>query len=476
MAGEKGSLTRADLVWKVTRAAVVVLALTTGCANPGAAEREESSRDFQTNLVAETERVLAEVGGELTLSNAVSLAHERTLKLAQQDLETKLARITRATMFSAFLPTVAFSGNEALFSGRISGLPQAGSLETSGAHFGSGTMLVAQPVFTPVAWIMFAETQYGVRIKDIVRDRAEQVMDIQVAALFYRAAVAERTVRTYELQLASAAALTNRLARLAAEGYALAADRARAEARYAVDAARLVQARNERAETCAALADILRLWPLATFAVKGDSLLELPALPEKPLEEWVWDGLVTRKDLYASDQLVELRKARVIEALASFLPNVVLGGGGANLSLESVAVRGWAGSLMGTWAAFEGFRSIQQYRAARAEREAEFKLHEDRMLAVVVAVANAYRNLLFAREQATAARIFAAAARMDHAATERRYADGQETLSVVLDKLVVRDEAEVKAVQAAYGEALAAIQLRQAVGLDLFASDRDMIK
>jgi len=206
---------------------------------------------------------------------------------------------------------------------------------------------------------------------------------------------------------------------------------------------------------------------LADLGVKGETLLELPPLPEKPVEEWVWEGLVSRKDLYASDQLIELRKARVIEALAGFLPNVVLGGGGASLSIENLAVRGWAGSLMGTWAAFEGFRTVQQYRAARAEREAEFKLHEDRMLAVVVAVANAYRNLLFAREQAVAAQAYADAARLDHEASDRRYTDGQETLSTVLDKLAVRDEAEVKAIQAAYGEALAAVQLRQAVGWDL---------
>jgi len=447
---------------------LAMCAVCLGCANPGREDRERSSRDFETNLVAETERVLADAGGALTLSNAVALAHERTLKLAQQDLEAKLARITRATAFSAFLPTVAFSGNEALFSGRASGLPYLGSLDTSGANFASGTMLVAQPVFTPVAWVMFAETQYGVRIKDIVRERAEQLVDIQVAALFYRAAVAERTVRTYELQLSSGEALTNRIARLADEGYALPADRARAEARCAVDAAALVKARNDSADARTALADILRLWPLAGLGVRGETLLEIPALPEKSLEEWVWDGLVSRKDLYASDQLIELRKARVVEALAGFLPNVVLGGGGASISIESLAVRGWAGSLMGTWAAFEGFRTVQQYRAARAEREAEFKLHEDRMLAVVVAVANAYRNLRFVREQAAAARTYAEAARLDHAAAERRQADGQETLSTVLDKLAVRDEAEVKAIRSAYGEALAEVQLRQAVGRDLF--------
>jgi len=307
-----------------------------------------------------------------------------------------------------------------------------------------------------------------VRIKDIIRDRAQQLLDIQVAALFYRAAIAERQVRTYQLQLDSAAALTNRLSRLADEGYALESDKARTEARCAVCQAALRKAQNERDTTRSELASVLYLWPLTPFEVQGDSILDLPPLPEMTSEEWVWQGLVTRRDLYAGDQAIELRKARVIEALAGFLPNIVLGGGGANVSLENVVAKGWAGSLMGTWAAFEGFRTVQQYRAARAEREAEFKLQEDRMMAVVVAVAQCERNLRFAREQREAAHIYARAARLDHIATERRYEDGQETLSAVLDKQAVRDDAEVKAIQADYAEALAAIQLRQAVGVDMF--------
>lgn len=447
---------------------LLLLALLAGCANPGREERERHSRDFQTNLVAETACVLKDCGGAFTLSNAVALARARSLKLAQRDLESALARVTRATVFSAFLPTLAFSGNATLVSGEIDHLPYLGNVSGEGVRLHNGSMAVAQPVFTPVAWVMFAESRYGVRIKDIVRERARQLLDIQVAALFYRAAIAEREVATHALQLESAAALTNRLARLADEGYALASDRMRAEARCAVCRAALRKSQNARDTTRAELAEVLCLWPLTPFEVRGDTILDLPPLPDLSAEEWVWRGLVTRKDLYAGDQTLELRKARVIEALAGFLPNVVLGGGGANASLENVVAKGWAGSLMGTWAAFEGFRTVQQYRAARAERETEFKLQEDRMLAVVVAVAECERNLRFAREQREAAHIYAEAAALDCRAAERRYEDGQETLSAVLDKQAVRDEAAVKSIQADYAEALAAIQLRQAVGVEMF--------
>ena len=456
---------------------LVLFALTAGilagCMNPGAAYREEASHTFRTNLVAETERVLAEAGGVLTLSNALELAHARSLKLAQQDYEAKLARINRATAFSAFLPTVGLSGMGLAGGGKVDDLPYLGNLENSHLRVRSASLVVAQPVFTPVAWVMFAESQYGVRIKDIVRERAEQLLDVQVAALFYQTAVAARRVETAERQLESARALTNRVTRLASEGYATPADVARAKARCVLAGTSLDAARDDAAAAREELAGLLHLWPLATFKVSGESLLALPPLPEKRVEEWVWDGLVSRKDLAAGDQTLELRKAQVIEALAGFLPNAVLGGGGLSGSIEDVAIRGWAGSLIGTWAVFEGFRTVQQYRAARAACETEFKLQEERMTAVVVAVADSWRQRRLVRQKATAARAWAEAARLDYEAAARRHEDGQETLSTVLDKLAVSEDAETKLAESAYGEAMSDILMRQAVGIDVIERKKE---
>ena len=450
----------------------LIVGLLAGCKNPDAAYRESAAHAFETNLVAETARVLAETGGVLTFSNALELAHARSLKLAQQDFEAKLARINRATAFSAFLPTVGLSGMGLMARGHVDDLPYLGDLKDNRLRARAGSLVVAQPVFTPVAWVMFAESQYGVRIKDIVRERAVQLLDVQVAALFYQTAVAERRVETAGRQFESALALTNRVTRLLSEGYATPADAARANARCVLAETSLASARDDAAAAREELAGLLHLWPLATFRVSGESLLALPPLPEKRIEEWVWEGLVSRKDLAAGDQTLELRKAQVIEALAGFLPNVVLGGGGASGSIEDVAIRGWAGSLIGTWAIFEGFRTVQQYRAARAARETEFKLQEERMTAVVIAVADSWRQRRLVRQKAVAARAWAEAARLDHEAAVRRHEDGNETLSSVLDKLAVSEEAETKLAESAYGEAMADILLRQAVGIDVIEREK----
>ena len=126
------------------------------------------------------------------------------------------------------------------------------------------------------------------------------------------------------------------------------------------------------------------------------------------------------------------------------------------------------GGVTGVWSLFSGFRTVQDYRAARARSEAEFKLREDRMLAVVTSVADAWRNWKETRDRVRAAVKLREAAALDYVDAERRYDDGQETLNRVLDKLTDKDAAEVRAISAEYAAALAEITLRQALGMKLY--------
>ena len=95
------------------------------------------------------------------------------------------------------------------------------------------------------------------------------------------------------------------------------------------------------------------------------------------------------------------------------------------------------------------------------------------MTAVVIAVADSWRQRNLVRQKAAAARAWAEAARLDHEAAARRHEDGNETLSSVLDKLAVSEEAETKLAESAYGEAMADILLRQAVGIDMIEREKE---
>ncbi len=423
---------------ELNRCLIFVVAVAAGCETT-IEDRARASEEFSGRLKSETEEYFAANPGPLTLTNAFAVARKRTLKLTAQELETTLSRVKRAQTFSLFLPNVETSRGRFRAHGDVTASPFMNIRDGNGWG-DEAAIVVTQPVFTPVAWTMFVESNYGVRIADLVRDRARELLDVQVAACFYKAAIADRMVETYRLQLASGEALTNRVARLASEGYALQAEKARAEARVAADELGLLESQHRRDRAHSDLCEILSFWPLAKFPLDGDSILGVEEFPWAFVEtngetrvvsrselsqmecaEFVWQGLLQRKDLYAGDEMVNLRKAQVIEALAGFLPNIVLGGGGTHLSYESLAAKGWFCGLAGTWAAFEGFRTVEAYIAAKARREAEFKLQEDRMLAVVTSVANAWRGWKETADRVRAARKLKEAATLDYEEAERRY-------------------------------------------------------
>lgn len=469
---------------RLNRCLILAAAWLAGCATT-IEDRGRSAAAFTERLKAETDAYFADHPEPLALTDAFALARARTLRLTAQDLEARLARTRRAQAFSAFLPDVEASLGRFTANGDVTAAPYLRVRD--GKDWGDeASVTVTQPVFAPVAWTMFVESNYGVRIADLVRERARELLDVQVAACFYKAAIAERMVETYRLQLESGEALVARVAKLADEGYALPAEKARAEARVAADALGLRESRNRRDKARSDLCGILSLWPLAEFRLNGDSILEIERVPWHFIDtngvvravsrdelaaadcaEFVWQGLLQRKDLYAGDETVNLRKAQVVEALAGFLPNVVLGGGATHLTYGAPSAKGWFGGIAGTWAAFEGFRSVEAYFAAKARREAEYQLQEDRMLAVVTSVADAWRGWRETEERVRVARKVRAAAALDWSEAQRRYEDGQETLSRVLDKLAAKDAAEVQAVSAEYAAALAEVTLRQAMGLRL---------
>ncbi len=470
---------------KALNRCLIAAVLLAGCATT-LEDRARVSEEFSARLKSETAEYFAENPAPLTLETALHLARSRTLKLTGEELEAELSRVTRASAFSAFLPNVE------LAFGRVRAHGDAGLepyLKVRGEDGWARETAIAatQPIFAPVAWTMFAESLYGVRIADLVRERARELLDIQVAACFYKTAIAARMVETRRRNLETGVALTNRLSLLEREGYALKTEHARARARLAGDELGLAEALDASERARSELSSILTFWPLAEYTVDGDSILKVSSLPWAFLEtngtercvsreelartdlgEFVWQALLRRKDLYAGDEAVNLRKAQVIEALAAFLPNVVLGGGGLDLSADSLSAKGWFGGIGATWAAFEGFRSVQAYRAAEKRSEAEVRLQEDRMLAVVVSVADAWRNWREASVRREAAFKMREAARLDHADAEKRHEDGQETWDRVLDKLAAKDETETRAISAEYAEVLAEITLRQAVGLGIF--------
>ncbi len=473
----------------VTVSLALVIALgPAGCRTPGFDARREDAARLNGALRDETRVYFAAHGALLTLSDALELARRRTLKLTQAQLNQQLANIRRTTAFGAFLPQV-----EATFSRQATDVPirrSIGSMtvQMNDQYVNTASLTLTQPLFTPSTWLLFTEAEKALRAQDLVRARAEELLDVQVTALFYETALSEEMLKTYARQTEATRALAEQIRALAGAGYALAAEEARVNSRLASDRLSLRQAADALQLTRARLLEILRFWPLEEVRVDGASMTAVLArdwvltgaagearrtvrgeVKALSVEELLWQTLVNRKELWAGDQAIAISKIEVVRALSGFLPNLY-GSVSANHTSESMQrpSQYWAGGLSAVLSVFNGFQTIDAYREAKARRRAEFQTQEDRALALLVATFEASQNWQRSFEQRDVAAQVARSAELDYDVARARHQEGQETMSDVLDKLAILEHARVQAVSADYACALAEIVLRDACGVGCY--------
>ena len=467
---------------------LLLLSALTGCA-PGLRDRVEDAQAWQQDKLAETEAFFKTNSAPLTLRTCRTLARQRTLKLTQANLDAELARLRAVGAFSAFLPQVkATYQRSGTTETPLTKIPVFGlSAQMQDKWTTETALTVTQPVFMPNAWLLWVAARRGADLQKLVAERNAQMLDVQVAALFYQAATADRAVEAYDAQAEASAELQKQIAALEREGLCLRGERARVEAFHLSDLHNAQVARDNAFAAKANLLDLMSFHPLAEAAPDpdGDSLLHVKALPwalteadgslrpvsrqealAAPLEEWLWSALVNRRELWAQDMAITLRKVQALAALANFLPTLAVSGGKMHSSNSFLAPHNLTtGGIGGVVSLFDGLASISDYLAARKQQEAAYALREDAASALLVSVWQSWTQWRQARELKTVADAAKEAAELDYDETLARYRDDQETLSNLLDKFSAREQARISAVAAAYADALAEFVFRDAIGL-----------
>lgn len=462
-------------------------ALLAGC-TPGLEERLEAAQEYAQGKAVETEAFFRTNTAPLTLSVCRKLAHQRTLKLTQARLDAQLARFQSMSAFSAFLPQVEATyqraGTNKTLKTNLRSLGLTAQMQDRWVT--ESALTISQPVFAPNAWLLWLASRQGADLQRLTAERNEQMLDVQVAALFYQAAVAARTIEAYEAQAKASAELKKQIDALAAEGMALRGETARAEAYHRSDLYNAQVARDNARSAKANLLDLLNFHPLADAPEPvGDSLLEVRRLPwaivnakgepepcarelalTLPPEEWLWTALVRRKEMWAGDLAIALRKTEALAALAHFLPTLSVSGGGAYSSNDFLTPHRYlTGGIGGVMSVFDGMRSISDYLAAKERERAAYALREDAAATLAVSVWQAWANWRQARERKAVAEAAKIAAEVDYDETYARYQSDQEPLSEVLDKFALREQARIDALSSDYADALAEFVFRDTVGL-----------
>ena len=445
--------------------AALVLA---GCATDDAATRAASRDEALARRRRETADFFATNAAPLTLGQALDVARARTLHLTQASLDATLAGIRKGTAFSAFLPRLDATYMYATADKDLSSAPVlmgrrlalGDSVETAG-------LTLTQPIFVPNAWLLFFEAKHLEKAQRYRLARARQLLDAQVTAQFYESAVADALIRAYASETNATAALLRQVEGLREEGFAAAPDLARVKTKLLSDVHALKSAEVKAELARARLADILRFEPgTSALRVDGASMTRALRHPRTlSLEDAVMAALTNRLDLFAADRLTKVREIEIYRALTEWLPDLAVTGGGSYANQHLLATSHfWSGGLVGALSLFKGFQSVNDYRKAKEERKAEYEMLENRMMAVVVSVIDAYRGRTLAEEAAAVARAAQASARLDRDAAKARFDEGRETFSNLMDKISALEAANVRAASAEYARALAEIVLRTALG------------
>lgn len=456
-----------------------------GCTVPDREERVEAAGVYQASSQEATAKYFKEHPGALKLGECRELAKERTLKLTEARLNASLASLQKGAAFSAFLPQVNASYQRAGTNEQLHYNIMGGLVNMSDKYATTAAIQISQPVFAPSAWLLFANAHKNVRLQELIKERNEELLDVQIAALFYDAAVAEQRVGVYEAQCGASKELNKQVGELAEHGLALKGDRARIEALAQSDAYNLQVAKDAQVVSRAKLLDLLRFYPMQEVSVAGESLLEVLELPwaktdaqgelagcsradalAAPVEEWFWSALVNRKEMWAGDLMIQIRKVEAIQALAHFLPTLSLRGGRAYNGESHITPHSyWTGAIGGTMAIFDGLQSITDYLAAKERQKAEFDLREDKASTLITATYESWMNWKQAMERLGVAKTLREAAEVDYAETKDRYENDQETMATLLDKLSAMERARIDALSVEYAAALAELVFRDTIGL-----------
>lgn len=456
-----------------------------GCATQNPEQRRaEEAEAWSSRMQRETRVLLDANGGKISLARAVHIARDRNGELMMSRMEETLAKLDHQTTFSAFLPRIQLQYQAQSLSEPAQRRMGAQVVTTTDSSGRDGSLAVMQPLFTPNAWMMVGTASHATRARSLVRERAVQLLDAQVARVFLEACAAESRYTAARREVEYTAKILRDVSAMEQKGIAVASDRLRAEAMNLTAESEKNAAGRICRETKSRLMQTLNLWPLVEFEVIPPDTEALAVLSphaegfsgrltktevaKRSTEEWLAMALFNRPDLYAADQNVALRKNEILRALTLFLPELYVYANGYTTSDSYVVnTKYWATGLRATLSAFFGFQHVQAYRRAGREAKMAEISREMAAMSVCLEIVEAHRQLQDFDEMNHAAMAQAAAATQRAAERKAAYESGQAPVSEWMAARAEESHAVAACQQATYRNLMALFVFASAAGMSV---------
>lgn len=443
--------------------ASVTFAAGTGCARFDAETvRHEQSISFGEEVESRTKAALSSET-PLTLDQCIRIALEHNLDIQAADCTARIARLNRLASFANFLPAVEMNYT----STELNRTPSSSMLGPFAVSVQDRivreTMVQAQmPVFAPATWFLYDAHRRGEEMGALAADYTRQMIALQVSGLYFQCLALEEAGKALESQRNAAEGLCKDVEAYFREGLAMESDTL--QARTLVLARKTDCEKNSRAldEARSGLLEAMGLSPIARFQLEAD----MPIAPPKGgLEDWILHAMLNHPRLALADRQVALEEDKVKIAITEFLPILAIFSG-RNHTTNSKNTFPYMTALgfTGVMTLFDGFANINEYRAARVNREKVYIAREQESLAVMASVYRAHLHLENAKADIALANAALEAASAVLREAESRLHEGLANSSETLEATARRDTAAARAVAATFQEQLAAAVARNVVG------------
>jgi outer membrane protein TolC len=383
---------------------VLTVGLLPGCRSYNGEEiRREHAESFPRQLAEKSGRVLAD-DSVLGLNDCIALAMEHSLDVRCADIQQRVAKLNKQVSFAKFLPAVRLGVDHAWFDPnpqvRLAGGPGV-SLHDS--YFRDVTWNIELALFNPATWNLYAMHARGYEIAELVNKYTRQAIAFQVTSFYFQVLSLEKMVETAEVYVTAAENLDRELQAMQQEG--LVAPWQADQGRLLVLQRRsaLQQVRRSLGQIRSELLVAMGLSPQTEIHLK----MALPlAMPTGTLSDVMAEALISHPSLAIADRQVAIDHEEVKLAFASFLPQVMGFAQHLNTSdSQQVFANQWMGGISGVMTVFNGFANINQYKAAKQEREDAYIQREQSTLTLMIQVIRAWDQVQTAREQITLAEL-----------------------------------------------------------------------
>lgn len=371
--------------------AAISMTTALGCATTDFNQvRSRHAKEFPAELTQKTQDLI-KTDEPLDLDACIDIALENNLDIKVAEIKGRLAAIDRKVAFSYFLPYVDAQ------------VTRVNNDEQQLMKFGSGAFAMADQnitqavisaqlaVFNPQTWFLYSAYKKGADIQDLVTERVRQAIRLQVTALYMACLSQETSGKALTASVEQARALDRQMEAFRREGLILKSDLDTAKAYLISQENNLLNNQRLQKSTKADLMEAMGLSPLADITLEGVPSFEVA---DEKLTDQIYKALINRPEMKIYDRNIAVREDAVKIAIAGFFPVVGLFTEYTyNSNSYYVYEDIWSYGVSGVLTVFDGFANIQEYKAAKQEREQAMVEREQQCLKIMLEVIKA-RDLL----------------------------------------------------------------------------------